>query len=373
MKRILSAASITALTLTAACGSDGASNAASNSSAGKNADRATASSSSTYASPLGDALGQTNPNDMNRQMADAEKKIQTCMAKEGFKYIPSANPVVSFGGVDDASGPQNKDWRAKHGYGIVEQILDPGAGMFRFDPKNMPVDPNQKIVENLSKAEQRAYHIALDGFDPEDPATANGQSTVTQLGVAQTGGMQAKGCRGQSMSKLFGGATDAKTMELTNDIYQTMNDRIAADPRIKKLNQQWASCVAKAGFSAVTRQEQTYSYIQEKAKVIAPNAGMGPIISSGGGASTSGSVDSGGTAPGSDSAAKELTEAQKKQLKALKKNEVALATADFDCQEKYDIQKKTDSIRIEIEKQIVDERGSDLANIKAGGGGGGQG
>lgn len=352
--RILIAATATALAVTAC--SSGSSNASS--SGGSRAKKSTASSSSVYESPLSDAMGQVNQESYAREAAKAEKNTQACMAKEGFEYIPvNTSPDVyqeDFSNV----GPQAPEWRKKYGYGMVAQVLEPEDNIYGDggDFKEQ-VDPNMKLFEKLSKAEQRAYGIALDGYDSEAVAV------VTQPNET-SGGAPTKGCRAVAYQKLWG-QTDEKTQQLQRDLYEEMISRMDADPRIKKMTKAWKSCLG-GDFSSIRDPGGAYDYIQKQIdEIVQSNEGNGLSEVEGPAPTSLPPSTEEMTLPPTD-----FSSDQKSRLKTLQKTEIALANADYKCQEKLDLVKKGEEIRIEIEQQIVDSHGSDLRKIKAAGGGG---
>ncbi len=102
---------------------------------------------------------------INRLQRRSEEMIAACMKQEGFQYTPTGTPIPK-DAVDAISGDR-KAFVQKYGYGI-STFVEP--------PKKGAQDPNQTYVNKLSPADQRAYRIALLGFDPQKPdsAPANG-------------------------------------------------------------------------------------------------------------------------------------------------------------------------------------------------------
>lgn len=372
MNRFLATAAITTLTLSAACGSNSTENKQAESKGGdKAADRAEKAEEFNFESPISEALGQpTSASEGTRQMERQEKEIQDCMAAEGFTYIPNSASSAIFDTFTD-SGPQNEEWRSKYGYGIVVPYLDPNADLYGFQPEDTQEDPNQAIVDELSEAERRAYYIALDGYDPDAPIDApQGGTAFGGSEMVPSDFFEPKGCRGEAFSDMPGFGGNQEVMELQQDLYETLQERIESDPRIKKLQKSWRECVSKAGFSEVKSPEDSYNYISNAATEIAPN---GPPMGDG--------PSSGRVLTGDDAESPEfpqegndepLTDDQIEQLKKLKKREIALANADNECLEKSDGQAAYEKVRIDIEKQLVEERAKDLAKLRTDGDSGGQ-
>ena len=355
MNRLFVTAAIATLALTTACGSD--SNATTDGKSkteAKAADRAEESDERTYESPLSEALGQpTDPSEIKRQAEAIEKEIQDCMAEEGFTYIPVPFDSTVYE-VSTEYGQENDEWRSKYGFGIVEPYLNPETDLYGYESREVVENPNPAIVQELSEAEQRAYTLALDGYDPaatEDPVPANPGDEI-----------EPKGCTAKAYADVPGWGGNPEVAELTNDLYETLNERIQADPRTKNLEKSWKKCANKAGFSEVKDPDDAYQSIQDQANEIAPD---GPPP--GGVVVTEEVVPANQPAPIQTSgvpSSGELSDEQIEKLKALQKREIALANAAITCLDENKAMALYDEVRIELEQQLVEERGSDFPKLR---------
>ncbi len=350
---------ITGLMLTTAgCGSNA------DDTAKKTNSKTAQSQSSTFESPLNDAMGtNTSPESMDRMQQKAEKAIKTCMAKEGFQYIPVIAKSISFDSTsEDFPGPENPDWRKKYGYGIIIQRLDPSSNAF-LGPDLETKDPNQGIVEKMSKAERRAYYIALDGFDPDATAPDGPPPELSNPEqFAQT--FELKGCRNEAYAEMNANVFNNPDNDaLIQEIYESLEKKMNEDPEMKKLMSSYKKCTAKAGFPELKNISSGYDLVAKKLEAALPSNGAGDQSAKSGISFSTGEGD-GTVIGGGGIGSPELTEAQKATLKDLLKEEIQIAQADFGCQKKLDYQVTQNDIRIRVEEEVATDRRDDIANLK---------
>lgn len=347
-----------------ACSDSGSSSTKSKSSnTDDSSDSQNSSAASEFKSPLADALGQNN-DDYARNSARAELEIQSCMAKEGFTYIPQKNLQVNTFSAEDSPGPQNPEWRKQYGFGIVINVLEPG-GDANLVTEEEYVDPNQKMIDKMSKAEQRAYFLALDGFDPEaSEPVANGSAVPSEAISEGYANSQPKGCRGIAYSKINGGFNvDESSMALTEELYQAVDDRIVASRSFASASKKYVDCIGDMTSVQLPKhpkdtyfQGTLYERIQNKLYKIAPDFAPQKIE---GGGSEGAFVTEVAVGEGS----KELTDAQRADLKKLLKEEIRLAEADATCDKKASLADTVTDERIRAERAIVEERADDIAAL----------
>jgi hypothetical protein len=143
-----------------------------------------------------------------------EQRVATCMQEAGFSYWPE--PSV-----------------------LLDDDTDPAAALEQVDHH-----PNAQYVALLSPAGRQAYYLALygipDPFDPDaealhDPASAEG------------GGCWAQALRG--VPGVFA------AQQALRDELDEMEQRLAADPRVRAAEARWSSCMAQRGYRAANPAE----------------------------------------------------------------------------------------------------------------------
>jgi hypothetical protein len=151
---------------------------------------------------LDDALG-LDPRAALTEVIDRERKIQTCMVRQGFKYVPtsaSSVPPVS----------SSSAFRSRYGYGIATLQLETMS--------SQSIDPNRAYVDSLSVEEQKAYSMALVG-GPD------------QIGIAPC---------------VDAGKPSAVQIELLAVKYRTVA-KVFATSEAKAVARKWSLCMKEAG------------------------------------------------------------------------------------------------------------------------------
>jgi hypothetical protein len=239
------------MALVAACGGGAGSESPEEGSAdtGTSEPEATSDDGETLADFFG--YGNDDPAAAQAEYEDEEARrqelIRTCMAKEGFDYIPAMPPEGSF----QVMGPENEEERVRtQGFGITTWY----GNEDQFDPGIEWEDPNQATIEAMSDSEREAYYAALYGTEEEqmegattetDPETGEEYTVVEGFGA---------GCEGEASEEIYGdqAATQDLWEQLQPDM-ETMYERVQADPRIVEANQEWSGCMAEAGFDYENR------------------------------------------------------------------------------------------------------------------------
>lgn len=271
MRRVL--AIIAASMLLAACGQGG----------GTSTEDSTDSEDQTEATAgggedsLADFFGYASqdPQEAQAQYMDEEARrqelIRACMAGEGFDYTPVVPPDESFQAWDPGD---EEEFAKTQGFGITTWYGNEDA----FDRGIEWEDPNQEMVEAMSETEQTAYYEALYGTEEEqmegstteiDPET--GEEYITSEGFGF-------GCEGEASTEIWG--DQAQTSDLWEEIGPEMDalyERIQADPRIVELDEQWAACMADAGYeyeSLNQMYETVYEDFQQRFDaIVGPDGG----------------------------------------------------------------------------------------------------
>ena len=205
----------------------------------------------------------------DREM-EVQQKVAECMANEGFEYTPFI-PDEQFAYFDPAEEMTEEERMLKYGYGYFTYMLEEseaweeGGGFGEeWDPSE---DPNWVYQESLSESARHAYEIALWGDwenfeEPEPTYDEDGNEIWEEPDWAEIGG-----CYNIAQEEVFGGfgGPDPEMDALYEELWpkeEDMWERIQADPRMVEANQEWAACMADAGYTFAT-QEDIWMYLDE--------------------------------------------------------------------------------------------------------------
>jgi hypothetical protein len=288
LRALLAAAALSAALGLAACGSDeGGSSSAPSSNAGS-----TSTAKDPGGQPAGtveDQLGFDQAGLIARQ-SRVEAAVGECMKNEGFDYVP-IDPLAQRAALLGSSRISDEDFLKQFGYGISTLW---GRGTAQ-------ADPNQRIRATLPPADRRAYDRTLWGENRGasfTEAIENGH--FDRLG----------GCTLKATERVFGGAQVLTQLQGKLD---ELDERILEDQRMVRAIESWSSCVADAGFRYEDPEEIDADLFRRMEKLVGPLPGQfatGP--------------PAGTPAPAYDRA----------KLRALQREEVAIARADAACEEK---------------------------------------
>ena len=182
--------------------------------------------------------------------ADMERRVQesiaSCMAQEGFEYIPAQRPQeFGFFALDQ------EEFARERGFGITTWYGEEDP--FSSGDEDW-VDPNAEIVASLSESEREAYHQVLYGEDPFGEPGGSGE-------VESLGDLWGSGCNGKAYEEVYG-AMNRIFIELGPQL-EELNQRVEADPRFREAEEMWAGCMADRGFPYDT-QETMFEQVNEE-------------------------------------------------------------------------------------------------------------
>lgn len=171
-----------------------------------------------------------------------EEAISSCMAHEGFEYIPqpSRPEDVAVGG--DLPGWSDEADALSRGYGFV--LVGEAA------PPALPSeDPNEAIVAAFGEAERAEYLTALYGAN---------------VYLAESGGgaveydVHDAGCLG-AVAREYGDPREALARLGLEGMVQELGyleEAVRLDDRVTAANESWAQCMADEGFGGAATPSQ---------------------------------------------------------------------------------------------------------------------
>lgn len=352
-----------------------------------------APTSTSYFSPLDEYLNPAAGQELDQAAYEARDRqvqelVATCMKDQGFDYIPQDNSSTSYSLAADEDLSE-RDIIAKYGYWVTTQLdMQPG-------PSEMPVDPNQAAYEAMSDGERMAYDQALWGTgammmatssaaagpaaqpsasttasssalastDPAtevatDPATApvsigepqaNPESYVTPTTPEE------KGCYAVAQDEIYGDQMNGGNINYEDfqDLFDAQNElfmSIEKDPRLDAAVTAWSVCLEGKGYPGFTEMQAPMIDVNKK---WAELNNQEFTVTQDGGWST-------GPKPGTENDPPVEPDAAK--VADLRKYEIEVALADYDC--KGDYQKLYDEVRISLEDQFVQDHLSELERFR---------
>jgi hypothetical protein len=245
-----------------------------------------------------------------------ENRIRECMKAQGFDYVP-VDPFAQQQALTGKARISDEEFTRQFGYGISTL----------FGKGSQQSDPNERIRQSLSGADRAAYDRALGGENPGFTfSEAVDSGDFSELG----------GCTKQASDAAFGGADVLTTLVGRLD---ELDERITQDQRMVKAVEKWSVCMQEKGFR-YEEPDAIDSDLQER---------FSSIVGS-------------GIRPGT-SAIPPGTSYDRAALTDLQREEVRIANADLDCEEKEIIPVERD-VRPQYEDQFRKQNSRLLARVR---------
>lgn len=274
--------------------------------------------------------GNYDQESFDKQQKQIEELVASCMAKEGFEYIPNDNSggmVIS--SADDMEDRETREWVAANGYGAAQT---PEQMQEQSTESQSYTDPNQDYVASLSESEQAAFYETLYGKGPSEEELNDDGSYEYNW---ETGG-----CQGAAQHEIQG--EQAYDDEQYKPLFEAMNElytKVSTQPEMTKLDAEWSSCMADAGYASFKTKFEAAQSIYDKVNKIYEEASTG-----------------------SENGEWKIDE---KAMAALHEEEIELALADFDCAEKTDYTNASLKIQFELERQFIKDNKAELDSLMA--------
>lgn len=281
-----------------------------------------------YRSPIAEYFGydaDQDPEEAEAGFAEDQRQVEAlvvdCMAAQGFEY----EPVDQGGAVfTDPHADLTAEERARTiGYGFTQWIDEEPPGS-EF------VDPNAERVEQMEPAEQEAYYAALYGEAPEPSFDEDGEEIFPET-------YEPTGCQGEAWSEVNGGEEDIfrDLQEEFDELYQ----RMEADPRLASATDGWATCMADAGYTFTTPDE-IFDHLNQRMEEEVYGAAEGQPLEP--------ELDEDGNPIGPPPHDEE-------GLARVREEEIAIATADYECNQEVDLDQIRQDVQVELEEAFIEE------------------
>ncbi len=237
-----------------------------------------------WESPIADYLGIDTagfgPGDEGESEAkqiEVNESVTTCMAAEGFDWLPDPNESTFAFGADSEDGLEwgSEEWTAKYGLGISTQAFSQeqvgpdliGHTYGQTDgPEAGYIDPNADYLEGLSDAEREEFYATLYGEDqgPDIDFEALTEEEVEAAFNEYYADYEPTGCMELAQQDIFGfGPGGDDYWSQFSEELQEMYEQMQEDPRITAADQKVSECMAGKGVE-YTDMETVYESYNEK-------------------------------------------------------------------------------------------------------------
>ncbi|UZN02075.1 hypothetical protein [Cellulomonas sp. S1-8] len=279
-----------------------------------------------------DMGGSMNEEDIEEQQRRVEEIVATCMAEEGFEYTP-AEPMTGAVNSDDMPEWDSKEYAVQYGYGATTSDELYGGG-------EDYVDPNADYIASMSEGEQTAFYEALYGISPEVDPEADPEAEVEY-------NWEEAGCQGRASHEVYEQDQiweDPAVQDLMDEM-NTEYENLADDPALREAQEEWAACIAEAGFDFATpdeAQQSIYDEVNVLWEAVAP---------------TDPEAEVDPEAP--------MAEPDPAAMAELKEKELALAAADYECKESSGYLEAQKAANLELETRLWEKYGEQLEAVAA--------
>lgn len=270
------------------------------------------------------------------QMRKNEEGLAKCMATEGFEYTPNDSGMIAFAGPvieEDETDPVER--ARQQGYGFTTLPHE----MPSEEPANAKENPNDVRYKSMSESEKLAYDTALYGKNLPEENGASMAVTTSGPDGDDDYNWEENGCQGKVQHELggisLGGGQEVYNDPQWADLNKQMNElyeKAEQTPTKIDLDRKWANCMADAGIPDFkTPTEAIMSFANRSSELWDEEKGK---------------VD----------AAKQ---------KELQEEEIKVAVADAECQQKLDYQNLSLKARFALEQEFVDAHREELEAFTA--------
>jgi hypothetical protein len=249
-----------------------------------------------------------------------EEIIASCMAEQGFEYIPDTSGYTYIDTTEIDPPPGTREFAEQFGYGFValpEGMRSEYAGPAAPTPKD-------EIMGAMSPEELTAYTRALWGDEVAD-------------GGASDGGIELGGCERRARDEVWGDRdTDHVRAGLEDEIARIDAEVAPMDPAVAHVAARWSECMSDAGHPGYAGPADAEQAAWDQWMALNDAIDVDPTL---------GLVASDGLVVGeADLAAREA----------------ALATADWDCRAATDYDTVWQAARHRLQQDYVDAHRSEL-------------
>lgn len=196
-----------------------------------------------------------------------QQTVATCMAAEGFEYVPFVPSDIDGGfGYEEYD---QETYVKEYGFGVATWVTDErnfgvtDEGDFEDPYAN---DPNQAIVEAMDEFERDEYYRILHGGEPAiientpwEEIEAMSQEEQEAFYNEAYADWEQDGCYNEAWAESYNQESAEAFYEEFSDDLDDVYSRVESDPRIVAAQADWSGCMADKGHDYATQQDM-YEY-----------------------------------------------------------------------------------------------------------------
>jgi len=278
-----------------------------------------------------------SPSDMQNRLdwehRWTEEYIAACMLEKGFEYtldLENAPQVV----LPDGPLRGTREFAEQYGFGLSNGMRYSGA----ITTIGFANTANDSRLAAMSAAEAEAWNWAFWGN--------------TRVEFLPDGTERDYGCQGAAHSALMAG-DDTPFSPLLDEINR-FGERVAADPAMVALDLEWSACMVNLGYPGHQNPDSLFWTMVDEWAAIGPTEDVM--------ATWDWEADPNGP-PGftlGEDGTWQLPGADSEVVLAFTEREIALATADFACQEQVDYETRAHQINLNLQAEFVGQHQDEL-------------
>lgn len=293
-----------------------------------------------------------------QQHHQVEALVQACMEEAGFDYFPEP----FWGDRTDAGfeDPYEEVWQLQqddpeafakqYGYGATTIQFD----QVEPEPTEAP-SPNEEYRASLPESAQAEYDRTLwgEGFDETEVIDDDG----VIVDEVQPTPAEPSGCYAEASQEVYGWEEDPEgDTDRFQGIWEEMEaleERISNDPRLAEALEAWSGCMSAAGYPGLVERWDAENEVWQRMDQL--YGWDDPTIEETG---------EGGGAGQPTPEPTEVPEPDPEALAELQEFELAIAWADFTCQQEHELDEVERQVRFELETQFIEDHREDLEALR---------
>lgn len=317
--------------------------------------------------------------DFRAQELEIQQQVASCMAAEGFDYIPFVPSDIGggFAGFDE------EEYVTTYGFGISTWVLQQDQMLPENDPYAQ--DPNQAIVDAMDDAEREEYYRVLYGGEPDiitntppEELEAMSPDELEQFYNEAYANWEPDGCYNEASNAYYNDEEAQAFYEEFGEDMDAFYSQAESDPRLTQAQADWSACMAEKGHDFASQEEMyAYFYGDENGEgefskkvnelITWPDGGGGfgilpattIAVAVEGGDSVDDSVE-----PTDDGVFEPVApQYDIEELQPYIDEEIAVATANYECSQ--DMQSLYEEIYKDLEQQFIEQNLDRLTAFKA--------
>lgn len=185
--------------------------------------------------------------------------IVTCMAEQGFEYIPQdPSAWVSIDPAELGEPEWNtREYAERYGFGVSTQMFEQsvvGPDLIgqneAYNDATIWEDPNQDYIDALAPDVQSAYFEALYGNDPgvEWDDTLSEEENQARVDDYYENVYTPSGCDAESQEETYADDPSTAFYQAFGDELDDLYQRVEADPELVEFRNERDRCVSEAGY-----------------------------------------------------------------------------------------------------------------------------